>query len=1051
MKKAIWIAAVQAVAAITLWPQTIDTGILGTVRDSSGGVIAGATVLVSQPATGTRHSLTTSAEGAYEIRYLLPGEHQVEVQASGFRPVRRSGVVLQIGQQARLDFVLEVGEVTETVEVTAAAPLLQTENAVLGAVVASERIVNLPLNGRNFAQLAALTPGVTVLTQLNGLFSRVSANGARDIAMQVSLDGVSVVNNRQNWVGMFPSLDALQEFKVQSSNYTAEYGGNAGANVTVQLKSGTNRFHGTAFEFLRNEALDARGYFRPRPLEKDRLRRNQFGGVFSGPIQRDRMFFMASYEGIRSDQQRPGTGVVFTPAMRRGDFSAVSARLTDPLDGTLFPGNVIPDSRLNPVSTALLNQYMPLPNMAGAVNYAGFTGERADQNQAIVRIDRQVGAHDQVSGHYIFQDRKFPTITFNPHFNQDRQFRNQSVNFQHVHTFTPTLLNEFRFGHQRGDRFELSARRNTGFEIEDLGITGFRIGGPDGRAPTGDEVGFPLMNIAGFLSIGDTIGGAPKDYSRTYQFVHNVSWIRARHALKMGADVRRIVDDGNSSNDYGVMGFTQDISGYSAAAFMLGYPRTVDSPEGLPITAARQWRFGVYLQDDWRATPKLTLNLGIRWDLNPAPVDALGNSRTLRFDLDPSGPVLWPEPGRTERLWESNLYEFAPRFGFAYQLFRRTVLRGGYGVFFAAAHFDNLNILQANPPTSPTLTITNPALNPAATIDNPFPRALFPRDVIFSVVSVEPDRRHYDGYLQNWNLQVGRQLSGADALEVSYVGSKGAHLDTSINNWNSPDPGPGAIQARRPYPQYARIRMMASDSNSIYHSLQARYERRFASGLSATASYVWSHAIDDSGQSTNRGGCQCQNPRNRGRLERANSLSDIRHRLAASWVWELPGAGLQGAPRSLLAGWALGGIVTLQRGTWFNVTQSGDTLNVDPNGWTRPNLVAGQTAVLPGSQRDPALWFNTAAFTRAVVTYGTSPRNPLEGPGLKTIDFSLSRDFRMPYAEGHSVLFRAELFNATNTPQFGNPGGTLGTAAFGRVTGTSADQRQIQFALKYSF
>ena len=255
----------------------------------------------------------------------------MEVKASGFRSLRRSGIVLQIGQQARVDVALEVGQVTETVEVKGAPPTLQTESAVLGAVVGSERIVNLPLNGRNFAQLASLTPGVTVLTQFNGLFSRISANGARDVAMQVSLDGVSVVNNRQNWVGMFPSLDALQEFKVQSSNYTAEYGGNAGANVTVQLKSGANAFHGTLFDFVRNDRLDARGYFRPRPLEKDRLRRNQFGGVLSGPIQRDKTFFMVSYEGMRSIRQVPSTGLVLTPEMRRGDFSAVSARVTDPL------------------------------------------------------------------------------------------------------------------------------------------------------------------------------------------------------------------------------------------------------------------------------------------------------------------------------------------------------------------------------------------------------------------------------------------------------------------------------------------------------------------------------------------------------------------------------------------------------------------------------------------------------------------------------------------------------------------------------------------------
>jgi hypothetical protein len=379
--------------AAVLCGQTIDTGSLGTVTDSSGAAMPGVEVTVSHPATGGKHVLTTGATGAYEVRYLLPGEYVIEARAQGFRVLRRTGIVLQIGQQARVELSMELGQLAETVEVRANTPLLQTENATLGAVVSSERMVNLPLNGRNFAQLATLTPGVTVLTQFNGLFSRVSANGARDIAMQVNLDGVSVVNNRQNWVGMFPSLDALQEFKVQSSNYTAEYGGNAGANVQVQLKSGTNQFHGTAFEFLRNHAMDARGYFRPEPFEKDQLRRNQFGGVLSGPLQRDRTFFMFSYEGIRSNQQRPQTGVVLTPEMRRGDFSGVTQRVTDPLAANApFPGNIIPaDSpgaaygsgfSSTAFATAKIALFAPIPRARATTASVVNSGARTNRRSA---------------------------------------------------------------------------------------------------------------------------------------------------------------------------------------------------------------------------------------------------------------------------------------------------------------------------------------------------------------------------------------------------------------------------------------------------------------------------------------------------------------------------------------------------------------------------------------------------------------------------------------------------------------------------------------------
>ncbi|MGH9632425.1 MAG: TonB-dependent receptor, partial [Bryobacteraceae bacterium] len=329
------------------------------------------------------------------------------------------------------------------------------------------------------------------------------------------------------------------------------------------------------------------------------------------------------------------------------------------------------------------------------------------------------------------------------------------------------------------------------------------------------------------------------------------------------------------------------------------------------------------------------------------------------------------------------------------------------------------------------------------------PGELYPQNPIFNVVSVPPDRKRRNAYLQNWNLQISREVTGNSVIEVGWVGSKGTHVDTSLQNFNQPDPGPGPIQERRPYPQYARIRMIAPDTNTLYHSLQARFEHRFHAGLSLTSAYTWSHMIDDAGQTINRGGCVCQNPRNRGQAERGDSIQDQRHRLVVGYVWDLPFASsLRGVAGALLGGWSTGGILTLASGFPFNVTQSGDSQNNDAL-WPRPNLVAGQLAEIDNP--DPANWFNTAAFERSVLEYGNAPRNPLVGPGTKNIDLSLSKDFRMPYSEGHLLLFRAELFNATNTPQFSNPGGTLGTGTFGRVTSTAQDNRQIQFALKYTF
>jgi outer membrane receptor protein involved in Fe transport len=470
---------------------------------------------------------------------------------------------------------------------------------------------------------------------------------------------------------------------------------------------------------------------------------------------------------------------------------------------------------------------------------------------------------------------------------------------------------------------------------------------------------------------------------------------------------------------------------------MLGFPRTTLSPEGVPISAIRQWRYGLYFQDDWKVTTNFTLNLGLRYDLPGQPHEINGVTRTLRFDLDPKGPVLWPEPGKTADIYFGEYRYFSPRFGFAYRLPKHAVIRGGYGIFYSVSQFDNMNILQLNP-----------SLNPIATIQNPIPAELYPTNPIFNVVSVPQDRKRRNAYMQNFNLQLSKELTKNDFLEVGWVGTKGTHVDTSLNNFNQPEPGAGDIQARRPYNVYARIRMIAPDSNTIYQSLQSRFEHRFSQGLSLTAAYTWSKTIDDAAETINAGGCVCQSPRSRGKAERAASLYDQRHRFVLSYVWEIPFAkSWKGAQGLILGGWSIGGIATLASGRPFNVTQSGDTWNNDAL-WPRPNAVQGVSPRL--EERTADAWFNTSAFTRST-TYGTAPRNPVVGPGLHTLDLSFSKAFRMPFKEEHALLLRAEMFNVSNTPQLSNPGSTLGTGTFGRVTGTAADNRQIQFALKYTF
>jgi hypothetical protein len=1024
--------------------------------DPSGAVLVGASVTITEPSTGITHNVRSSSIGSYEVRYLVPGDYIVEVQQLGFRPERSSTITLRIGQMARVDFTLQVGATTERMDVTAQGVLLETQEGAVGDVVSRDRIANLPLNGRNFVQLGDLTPGVIAATSnTTGTFR---ANGARLYYQQASFDGVTVINNRNDAVGMFPTLDAVQEFKVQTADYSAEYGGHAGANVQLQLRSGSNVSHGELFEFVRNNLFDARNFFSPAPRPKPTLRRNQFGGILDGPIKHNKTFFMASYEGTRERRQTAATTSVLTPAQRSGLFSSA---ITDPLSGTAFPNNVIPQSRWDPVSLNIVNKYMPLPNLPGAINYASSTRSSITQDQAMTRIDQSFSPKDQVFGHYIYHGGNYPTVDITGNFPMASYYRNQSVAVQYLHTFSPTTVNEFRFGYQRGTLSQLSPRGSTGFTPDgSLGINGMRVGGSGAPTPPAIDIGFPIISISGYANMGDTIGGMGIDRSRSPQFVDNVTMIRGKYGFKAGVDFRPLADDANTTNTpFGSLSFTGDISGDAAASYLLGFLKTSSTPEGVTVSGVRQQRYGLYFQDDWRVNSRLTLNLGIRYDLNLLPHDVNGVSRTLRFDMGPQ-PVLWPSLGQTPDLYIMEHKHFAPRFGFAYRLRDTWAVRGGYGIFSMAANFNQMNTLQINPPNA-SIQVTNTNLNPLATIENPFPASLVPANPIFNLTSVEPDRMHRDGYFQTWNISVAKELSSNDVLEFRYIGGKATHLDTSILNFNSPDPDPNAttIQSRRPYPQFGRIRMWDASGNSNYNSLQARFEHRFNRGLSLTTAYTWSHLIDDQGGALNANRALSQNPRCLRCNMRADSADDQRQSLVTGYAWTTPfGSSLKALPGAILKGWMWGGILTLRSGSPIFISQSGDNLNIDPSGPAtgtysynedRPNNVAGQSPLLSGSQRSVSRWFNTAAFTRALVTYGTAPRNPVVGPGISTLDMSLSKAFRV--REKHQVQFRWEAFNSLNKPQLGNPGGVLGMSSFGVITGTSKNNREMQLALKYTF
>jgi hypothetical protein len=1041
-----------------LTAQTVDTSILGSVTDPQGSVIPGATVLVRAEATGQEKTVKTSGDGQYRVQFLVPGTYSVTVTATGFAQAIRTGIQLALSQQIHLDVAMSLGSTQQSVEVSAGQAVLQTENATLGTTVDTNRTVNLPLNGRKFNDLAVLTPGVRVSNPDNHSSSTagstIASNSGRSDWGAVQVDGVVMTNTRSAYVNSYPSVDAIEEFRVQTGNFSAEYGFSAGTNINVQLKSGTNRFHGSAFEFIRNDAVDARNYFRVAPLRKNILRQNQFGATIGGPIYKNKTFFFFSYEGLRSTAETPSLAFVLTPAQRAGDFSAYTGTLRNPYTGGTYASKQIP---VNAVAQNNINTYMPLPNgsFSGGANYSGVSiGDQAN-NQYIGRVDHKFNDRNSIFVHYIYGYRGFPFTDTNPNFRYTGTYPMHNAALQYIHVFSPALVNEARAGVNLEHVKQLSIRTGTGFTIESLGINGFLVGGPNGRPLTPNEEGFPLLSISGFLGIGDSRAASNLDYSRTFLFADNVTWTKGKHTLLFGADIRKVAGNATTNNTpFGQQSFTGDMTGYAPADYMLGVPRTSVTPEGVPISSIRQWRTAEYAQDNWRLNDRLTLNLGVRYEIYGVPVDLNNVSRTLDFNQNPIQLV--PAPGqRLNDVWSITYKDIAPRLGFAWSFHPTTIIRGGYGMTYYGGQFDNLNIMQLNPPTAGSLTITNPLCSttvncttpPVATIQTPVPASLYPNPPFFNVVTMPADRHRPDLQVQTWNLTVEQQF-GRAVLSSSYVGTKGSNLDTSIQYYNSPQPGGvGAVQQRRPYPNFARIRALDFTGASNYNALQEHLEWRVNPRSNITASYVWSHMFDNQGNSTNAGGCTCQNVRSP--HEWASGTNDQRHNLVLAYVYRLPDFTKSKLAGYGVNGWTINGIVALATGSPVNVTQSTDGQNVD-NPWQRPNLVQGQNAYLPSKSAING-WYNKNAFAVSTATFGTTPRNSLIGTGVKTVNVSVMKNFVMPYAESHNLQVRFEAFNALNTPQFSNPGASFGASSFGLISSTKINNRELQLAAKYVF
>jgi outer membrane receptor protein involved in Fe transport len=1040
-----------------------STQILGIVEDTTGSVVPGVVVTATNVGTGQQRQVTTGDSGNYVITNIVPGEYVVRAERPGFKSEIRSGLILQLNQKARVDIQLSVGTVSETVEVSARGVILNTDDATIGNVVEQKRVVDLPLNGRNFANLAGLMPGVIkgISSNTNQYGRRdtaiaISANGSRENQGQVLYDGVSTAWNINNATFFRASIEAIQEFKVHAATYSAEYGHNAGAQVEILTKPGTNRLHGALFEFLRNDNFDARNYFRPRPLAKDVLQRNQFGFVLSGPVLipkiyngRDRTFWMVNYEGQREKNEAASLASVIPIPFRTGDFSALTTPLRDPLGGT-FPGNRIPADRLNPISQRYLDIH-PTPNQTGlSANLAGVDQQINNTNQVFTRGDHNISDNDKLFARFAMFNYDFPTVPINYFSTINSRITARNAVLGETHIFSPNLINEAKLGFNRNWILRSNPRTNTDFNPEAVGLTGILAGLPPNQRPLNSlETGYVPMLITGYMTIGD--GDLLPDFnvSETWQIVDSVTWTRGVHTLKAGIDFRRLrMDRAGANVPRGSFTFNGEVTGNPIADFMLGYAAQSQSPEGILPVQFRQQTYAWYVQDEWRVGRKVTLNLGLRYDYVSPVTEKNGIQRAIR--LDQPGGYLYPEASAPlERrepipLYRAEKTRFWPRIGVAYRPAQGWVTRLGFGVFNNANQMNNLTVFSDPERRASNNYFWNPQ-NPI-TFGNPFPTGGVAAIPPINVVYVAPDR--VNAYNVQWSASVQRQLTESTVFEVAYVGSQASHLDNS-RNLNDAPPGSVPLQANRAYPRWGTIRYLASDGKAYYQSLQLRGERRFSRGFSFLSSYTWAHNIDQA-YGTNEslpftpGGVQNMNCF---ACERANSGFDFRHRFTTSFLWNIPTpSGFRGPLAFVLRNWSCNGIVTYQTGFPFTVTQAGNRQNTGA-ATQRPDYVPGQDPQL--ANPDPSRWFNTDAFTFAVNKYGNVGRNTLRQPGMKVWDIGVFKEF--PVAEGHRFQFRWEAFNLWNTPQFRAPASQLGAANFGVITSTWLDNRQMQFALKYLF
>lgn len=1048
----------------------------GTVEDQQHAVIVNATVRARNLATDALRETRTDALGAFTLPLLPPGIYEVSASSPGFREVVRTDVRVEIDSFVEVSFVLPVGGIQQQITVSGEPPLIQSQNGTVGEVIDSRRIAALPLNERNFLSFGLLTAGSepgTDGSQNTLLGSAISVDGVREQSNYFLLDGVDNNDPFLNQWSVLPSVEAIQEFKVQSSNSSAEYGRSAGGQINVAIKSGGDHFHGSAFEFLRNREMDAKNYFdlpacQPAsapgtcgdipPFDRD-----QFGGSLGGPIRKGRTFFFVADEELSLRQAVTREATVPSVLLREGLLAAIPAPAVSPAGAAVL--NRIPDANVGDPLTS--TRYIAAPLLTET------------EQMPIVRIDHHISANDTVSGHYaVFDQNRFdpfdpgiPSFSNLPGYGSPEDTLGQNLGLSWVHVFGPSTINEAKFGFNRNTFGGYLANQGES-------IPGFptMLTRPVDRS-------YPDVEITGYDGIGGSTSFPMNRRNDTFNFADNLAWHpafqRGRHQMNFGVDYLHIGN--NSYIDEFSRGFWDflGVTGNSVEDLLLGIPAIAVSVSGNTEVDLRTSDTALYAQDDIRATSRLTLNAGLRYEYSSPPWDT-GNRLSIP-DLSAASAACSPQPncmfilagtqGVPRSIYNPDRNDFAPRMGFAWRPANtdRYVVRAAYGVFYDVTILNTNFGSRLNPPFYPIETWVNSGTNNIQTI--------FDSPIVYPLAFTMP-RNFRDAYVQEWDF--GNQVQAAKGLvfDLAYVGSKGTRLPLRLN-LNQPEPG-----AIPPHPQFSTVQQIQSTAGSTYHSLQARAVRRYNNGLEFLAAYTWSKSIDNSSQlfstAVDPGFPQDSNDL---RSERALSDFDARHRFVASYVYPVPsparGSGFAGALLPvLLSHWTLGGTTTVQSGRPFTVNravlqsrtglqpyidrpdQVSDPMKAGPvmaNADPACHQTVSQGGRAADATRTAASWFNPCAFSDPNLLgeyrFGTAPRNSVIGPGFVDFDVSVLRNERI--GEGGSLQVRADLFNIFNHPNFDVPDRIFDSTTFGQLVSANAygsrPPRQLQLGIRYTY